>query len=84
MVFRPWTDVVGPIVSLQAHEDAKSGHIVRAKKKAMATYLFIAAALVADVIIVVSVVVATIWITIFEWILHDAIKSIFVCKIVSA
>ena len=45
---------------LQAHEDAKKGYNVRAKKKAWITYLIIAAAIVVDMIVVVAVVAATV------------------------
>jgi len=41
---------------LQAQEDAKHGYVVRAKKKALFTYLIMATAIVIDVIIIVVVV----------------------------
>ncbi|XP_065898838.1 uncharacterized protein [Dysidea avara] len=48
------------LMALKAHEDAKKGYNVRAKKKAWITYLIIAAAIVVDMIVVVAVVAATV------------------------
>ena len=45
---------------LQAQEDAKLGYVVRAEKKALFTYLIMAAAIVIDVIIIVVVVAVTV------------------------